>query len=384
MAVLFCKSTFLGQELNNMYELVSRHNISSDGKFSRKCVDLLKQNTNSERVLLVSSCTAALEMSAILLNIQPGDEIIMPSFTFVSTANAFVLRGAKIVFVDIHPNTMNINENLIEEAITNKTKAIVPVHYGGVSCEMDKILEIAKKHNLFVIEDAAQCIGAKYKGKVLGAIGDIGCYSFHETKNISCGEGGAIFIQNETFIERAEIIREKGTNRQKFFKGEVDKYTWVDIGSSYLFGELQAAYLVCQLENIEQITQRRKISWDIYYKKLEPFAANGFIDLPVVPDGCEHNAHCFYIKVKNIRVRQKIISYLRDNEISAVFHYVPLHSSPMGKICGRFSGEDKYTTIESERLLRLPLFDGISLDDINSVVEKIRDYFEIYGKKILI
>ena len=365
----------MGNEINNMYDLIRTHNISSNGKYSQRCVELLQENTASKSVILVPSCTAALEMTAILSDIQHGDEIIMPSFTFSSTANAFVLRGAKIVFIDIRPDTMNIDENLIEKVITHKTKAIVPVHYGGVGCEMDRIMEIAKKHNLLVIEDAAQCIGAKYKGKPLGAIGDMGCFSFHETKNISCGEGGALFIQNEKFLERAEIIREKGTNRQKYFKGEIDKYTWVDVGSSYLLGELQAAYLTMQLGNIESITQRRKIAWDLYYEMLTPLLLEKHIELPIIPYGCEHNAHCFYIKLKNSKERLEMIRLLKDNEITAVFHFIPLHSSPMGIVAGNFYGEDKWTTLESERLLRLPMWDGISLADIEKVVKIIAKFF---------
>jgi dTDP-4-amino-4,6-dideoxygalactose transaminase len=315
-------------------------------------------------------------MAAILCDIKEGDEVIMPSYTFVSTANAFALRGAKIVFTDIRKDTMNMDENLIEDAITDKTKAIVPVHYAGVSCEMDRINEIAKKHNLFVVEDAAQGVMSRYKNKALGTIGDIGCYSFHETKNYQCGEGGAILINNENFIERSEIIREKGTNRSKFLRGQVDKYTWVDIGSSYLPSELNAALLYAQLKNAKKINDDRLKSWNIYFERLQELKNKEVIELPFVPSHCKHNAHMFYIKVKDIKTRTKLISHLGNEDILSVFHYIPLHSAPAGKKYGEFRGEDKYTTKESERLLRLPMYYGLKEDEVLKVCESIEKFFK--------
>ena len=331
--------------------------------------------TNTKKALITTSGTSALEMAAILANIQPGDEVIMPSYTFVSTANAFVLRGAKIVFVDIRPDTMNIDETQIEDAITEKTKAIVPVHYAGVACEMDTICDIAKRHNLLVIEDAAQGVMSRYKGKALGSIGDLGCYSFHETKNYSSGEGGAILVNHPEFVERAEIIREKGTNRTKFFRGQVDKYTWVDIGSSYLQSELNCAYLYGQIEKPEIINNDRMKSWQLYYRHLQPLADRGCIELPVIPEGCEHNAHMFYVKVSNLEERSRLISFLKDNCIGAVFHYIPLHSSPAGQRFGRFHGEDRYTTVESERLLRLPMYYGLTEENISYITKTLYDFY---------
>ncbi|MDR2407648.1 MAG: dTDP-4-amino-4,6-dideoxygalactose transaminase [Bacteroidales bacterium] len=367
---------YLGVELESIQKVLENRKFCGDGQFTKECHRWLKENTGTFQALLTTSGTHALEMSAILADVQSGDEIIMPSYTFVSTANAFVLRGAKIVFVDIRPDTMNINENLIEEAITEKTKGIVPVHYAGVSCEMDNILDIAKKYNLFVIEDAAQGIGAKYKNRALGSIGDMGCYSFHETKNVSCGEGGALLIQDKTLVERAEIIREKGTNRSKFWRGQVDKYTWVDIGSSYLPSEFNAAYLYSQLQNIDNINKNRIKSWILYYEGLKPLMENGRIDLPYIPEICNHNAHMFYIKVKNIDERSSLIQYLADNGILSVFHYIPLHSSPAGKQFGRFHGIDRYTTKESERLLRLPMYYGMKKADIFKIIECIIEFFK--------
>lgn len=311
----------------------------------------------------------------MLCDMRPGDEVIMPSFTFVSTANAFVLRGAKIVFVDIRPDTMNIDETLIEAAITPKTKAIVPVHYAGVACEMDKIMELAKRYNLKVIEDAAQGVSSYYKNRALGSIGDFGCYSFHETKNYSMGEGGAILIKNHENIERAEIIREKGTNRSRFFRGQVDKYTWVSEGSSYLPSDMNAAYLYAQLENEEKIYNDRMNSWHLYYDGLRELARKGQIELPTVPENCIHNAHMFYIKAKNLEERTKLLSYLKANNINAVFHYIPLHSAPAGVKYCRFNGEDKFTTRESERLIRLPMFYGLKSTDIEYIIEKIKEFF---------
>ena len=314
-------------------------------------------------------------MAGILCDIQPGDEVIMPSYTFVSTANAFVLRGAKIVFVDVRPDTMNIDENLIEEAITDRTKAIVVVHYAGVACEMDKIMEIARQHDLKVVEDAAQGVMSKYKGKWLGTIGDMGCFSFHETKNYTCGEGGAILLNHDVLGERAEIIREKGTNRSQFFRGQVDKYTWVDIGSSYLPSELNAAYLYAQLEAAKTVNEDRLRSWDLYYELFKPLAKEGHIEIPFIPEDCEHNAHMFYIKVKNLEERTKLLAHLKENEIGAVFHYIPLHSSNAGLKFGRFHGEDKYTTQNSERLLRLPMYYGLTAEDVKTVVQQVKGFY---------
>ncbi|MBR1732060.1 MAG: dTDP-4-amino-4,6-dideoxygalactose transaminase, partial [Ruminococcus sp.] len=344
----------IGNEENYIKQAIENHKICGDGEFTKKCNEKLEQMTGAKKALITTSGTAALEIAAILADIQPGDEVIMPSYTFVSTANAFVLRGAKIVFVDIRSDTLNIDEKLIEAAITDKTKAIVPVHYAGVACEMDTICDIAKRNNLLVIEDAAQAVNAYYKGRALGSIGDFGCFSFHETKNYSSGEGGAILINNEKYIERAEIIREKGTNRSKFFRGQVDKYTWVDIGSSYLQSELNCAYLYAQLENPEIINNDRLNTWNKYNELLKPLADKGLIEIPFIPEHCTHNAHMYYIKVKDLDERTKFISYLKENGIGAVFHYIPLHSSPAGQKFGAFFGEDKHTTKESERIVRLP------------------------------
>lgn len=374
-SISFNVPPYIGTEDKYLKQAIDSRKICGDGAFTKKCNSKFEVITGSKKVLMTTSGTSALEMAALLTDIKPGDEVIMPSYTFVSTANAFVLRGATIVFVDIRPDTMNIDETLIEDAITEKTKAIVPVHYGGVSCEMDTICKIAKKHNLVVIEDAAQGVMSSYKGKALGSIGDIGCYSFHETKNYSMGEGGAILINNEKDVERAEIIREKGTNRTKFFRGQVDKYTWVDVGSSYLQSELNCAYLYGQIKNPEIINNDRLKSWNLYYELLKPLADEGHIELPTIPNGCEHNAHMFYIKTKDLKERTKLIAFLKENFVSAVFHYIPLHSSPAGKQFGRFHGEDKYTTKESERLLRLPLYYGLSWKDLHYVAEKIREFY---------
>lgn len=365
----------IGTEIKYVEEAIANKKICGDGTFTKKCNALLEEMTGSGKALLTTSCTHSLEMAAILADIKEGDEVIMPSYTFVSTANAFVLRGAKIVFVDIRPDTMNIDENLIEDAVTQKTKAIVPVHYAGVGCEMDTILDIAKRHNLAVIEDAAQGVMAFYKDKALGSIGDIGCFSFHETKNYSMGEGGATLINKASLAERAEIIREKGTNRSRFLRGQVDKYTWVDIGSSYLPSELNAAFLLCQLENAEKINNQRLTSWQMYYNKLKPLADKGYIVLPHIPKECRHNAHMFYIKAKDLEERTRLISYLKENGIAAAFHYVPLHSSPAGTKFGVFHGEDKFTTKESERLLRLPMYYGLEEKDIETVVQHIMNFY---------
>lgn len=368
---------YIGKEQEYIKQAIEKNKkLCGDGSFTKKCNKWFEDNFGCKKALLTTSCTHALEMVALLIDIKPGDEVIMPSYTFVSTANAFVLRGAKIVFVDIRPDTMNINEELIENAITKRTKAIVPVHYAGISCEMDKIMEIAKKYNLYVIEDAAQGVMSKYKGKALGTIGDFGCYSFHETKNYTMGEGGALLIQNKDFIERAEIIREKGTNRSKFFRGQVDKYTWVDIGSSYLPSELNAAYLYAQLEETENINENRLHTWNIYYKELKDLQERGKIDLPYIPNECKHNAHMFYLKCRNLEERTKFINYLKENNINAVFHYIPLHTSEAGLKYGSFNGEDKYTSKESERLVRLPLYYNMEESKVYYIIDKIIKFYK--------
>ena len=360
---------------NYIGQAIANNNIAGKGEFTKKCVNWFEEKFNCNKVLLTTSCTHALEMAALLIGIKPGDEIIMPSYTFVSTANAFVLRGAIPIFVDIKPDTMNIDEKLIENAITDKTKAIVPVHYAGVACIMQKIMQIAKKYNLLVIEDAAQGVMSKYSDKYLGTIGDIGCYSFHETKNYTSGEGGAIIINNQDFIEKAEIILEKGTNRSKYFRGEVDKYTWVDIGSSYVLSEINAAYLYAQLEEAEKINQNRLKSWNIYYGGLKKLAKSGFIELPIIPDKCQHNGHIFYIKTGDLQEKMELIKYLKRNEINSVFHYIPLHTAEAGLKYGKFCGEDKWTSRESDRLLRLPMYYGLKKEDITYIVEKIKKFY---------
>ncbi len=366
---------YTGKEKDYIQQAIENHKICGDGEFTKKCSHWLEEKTGTKKALLTTSCTHATEMAAILLNIGEGDEVIMPAYTFVSTADAFVMRGAKVVFVDIRPDTMNLDENLIEAAITEKTKAIVPVHYAGVACEMDKIMEIAKKYHLAVVEDAAQGMMASYKGKALGTIGDFGCISFHETKNYSMGEGGALFIQDKNYIENAEIIREKGTNRSKFFRGQIDKYTWVNYGSSYLPSDMNAAYLYAQLECADKINIERINLWNLYYKNLKPLQDSKKIELPVVPNGCIHNAHMFYIKTKDIKERTKLIQYLKENQILAVFHYIPLHTAPAGIKFGRFSGEDLYTTRESERLLRLPMYYGLRQNQIEYICSKIMRFY---------
>lgn len=366
---------FVGREEEYIAEAIAKRKICGDGEFTKKCNRKLEEMTGAAKVLLTTSCTHATEMAALLSDIQPGDEVIMPSYTFVSTADAFVLRGATAVFVDIRPDTMNMDETLVEDAITEKTKAIVPVHYAGVGCEMDTIMDIASRHHLAVIEDAAQGIQSTYKGQALGTIGDYGCFSFHETKNLSMGEGGALLIRDPANAERAEIIREKGTNRSKFFRGEIDKYTWVDAGSSYLPSELNAAYLYAQLEESQKIFDDRMRSWKQYYEMLEPLAQEGYIELPYVPAECTHNAHMFYIKTKDLQERTSLISYLKKRGIGAVFHYIPLHDSPAGKKMGRFHGEDRFTTIESERLLRLPMYYGLTESEISQVVEALEKFY---------
>lgn len=374
--ICFNVPPYVGTEMKYMEEAIKNHKICGDGAFTKKCNQWLVDKTGVPSALLTTSCTHATEMAAILLDIKPGDEVIMPSYTFVSTADAFVLRGAKAVFVDINPKTMNIDENLIEDAITDKTKAIVPVHYAGVSCEMDKILEIAKKHNLAVVEDAAQGIMCTYKGKPLGSMGDYGCYSFHETKNYSMGEGGALLIRDEENMELAEIVREKGTNRSKFFRGQIDKYTWVEAGSSYLPSDMNAAYLWAQLEKADEINENRLGSWNRYYEGLKELEELGKIELPYIPEYCEHNAHMFYIKAKNLEERTALISYLKEYDILAVFHYIPLHNAPAGKQYGRFHGEDKYTTSESERIMRLPMYYGLKEEEIDKIVSCVKNFYK--------
>ena len=349
--------------------------LNGDGEFCGLCADWLEKKFHAPKIMLTTACTHGLEMASLLCDIQPGDEVIMPSYTFVSTADAFVLRGAHVKFVDIDPKTMNINVNLIEDAITERTKAIVPVHYAGVGCDMDTIMDIAKRHHLLVVEDAAQAMMATYKGQYLGTIGDFGSYSFHETKNYTMGEGGTININNPVYIERGEIIREKGTNRSKFFRGEIDKYSWVDVGSSYLPSELNAAYLYAQLEVAEQINKKRLDLWDNYYDGLHDLQEQEYLELPYIPAECQHNAHMFYIKLKDLDQRTQMLDYLRKKSIYAVFHYVPLHSSKAGKEFGEFVGDDIYTTKESDRLLRLPMFYGLSMELSDYVIDCIHGFF---------
>lgn len=366
---------YVGKETEYMKAAIDSHKICGDGEFTKRCNAWIEEHTGTAKALLTTSGTQALEMAALLSDIQPGDEVILPSYTFVSTANAFVLRGAKLVFVDIRPDTMNIDEKLIEDAITDKTRAIVPVHYAGVGCEMDTIMDIAKRHNLVVVEDAAQGVNAFYKGRALGSIGDYGCFSFHETKNYSMGEGGAILINRPEQIEDAEIIREKGTDRSRFFRGQVDKYTWVNIGSSSLPSDINAAYLMAQLEMADEINENRLQSWARYNEGLQDLAQEGVIELPYIPKECAHNAHMFYIKTKDMEERKALISYLKERDIAAVFHYVPLHSAPAGLRFGRFHGEDRYTTKESERLLRLPMYYNLSESDQQKVIDAVHGFY---------
>ena len=367
---------FLDKSIDCMKQAIKNRKICGDGEFTKECSKWMEEKFNVPKVLLTTSCTSALEMAAILLNIKQGDEVIMPSYTFVSTADAFVMVGAKVVFVDVNPKTMNIDENKIEAAITDKTKAIAVVHYAGISPDMDKIMAIAKKHNLKVVEDAAQGFMATYKGRYLGTIGDLGCYSFHETKNYSMGEGGALVINNPELIERAEIIREKGTNRSKFYRGEIDKYTWVDYGSSYLPSELNCAYLYPQLEKAEEINNERLSSWNYYKENLEDLEEKGLIEIESVPEYSKHNAHMFYIKTKDLDERTKLLKYLKQNDVQAVFHYIPLHNAPAGKKFGTFCGEDKYTTVESDKLVRLPMYYGLTKFDQDIVINKVKDFYK--------
>ena len=363
-----------GKEIDYIKTALNNQKTCGDGYFTKKCNELLAKKSKCKNVLLTTSCTTALEMSAILSDIEPGDEVIMPSFTFSSTADAFVLRGAIAVFVDINPKTMNIDADLIENAITNKAKAICIMHYAGIACDMEPIIDLCKKYSLSLIEDAAQAVNAYYKGKMLGTFGDYGCYSFHETKNYSMGEGGAILINNDK-MEMAEIIREKGTDRSQFLRGQIDKYTWVEKGGSYLPSDVLAAYLLPQLEAMDEINQDRLNSWNIYYKTLNPLAEHGYIELPFIPSGCQHNAHMFYIKTKDINERSSLIQHLRNDEIQAVYHYIPLHSAPAGLKYGRFVGDDNYTTKESELLLRLPMYYGLTSDTIQKVCSSIAKFY---------
>ncbi len=376
MSIGFNRPPVTGNEEQYILQVLQSPKISGDGPFGQKCQKWFEENLPCKKALLTPSCTAALELAALLVDIQPGDEVIMPSYTFVSTANAFVLRGAKIVFVDIRPDTMNIDEQLIEAAITDKTRAIVPVHYAGVACEMDTIMEIADRHLLFVIEDAAQGMMSTYKGQALGTIGHMGAFSFHETKNYtSGGEGGLLIINDDQFKGRAEIIREKGTNRSQFFRGMVDKYQWVDIGSSYLPSELQAAFLWGQLERADEINTNRLASWQAYYNALLPLQAAGKIELPSIPAKCIHNAHMFYLKVADLGERTALLQHFKVNDILAVFHYVPLHTAAAGEQFARFQGEDRYTTTESERLIRLPMWYGLPKDDQARVISAIEEFY---------
>lgn len=370
---------YVGHEMEYLQKACEvNHKICGDGPFTKQCKAWVEEKTGTAECLMTTSGTSALEMAAHLSHIQPGEEVIMPSYTFCSTADAFVLKGAVPVFVDIRPDTMNLDETLLEDAITDKTRAIAAVHYAGVSCEMDTILEIAGRHHLTVVEDAAQGVMSSYKGRALGTLGDFGCYSFHETKNYSMGEGGALLIRDPEKISEAEILREKGTNRSQFFRGQIDKYTWVDYGSSFLPSELNAAYLMAQLDRADEINHARLARWEQYYRLLSPLAAEGRIELPVIPKDCVHNAHMFYIKTRDLEERQALIQALREQGILAVFHYIPLHSSPAGRKFGRFQGEDRYTTKESERLLRLPMYYSLTEENVNDVVSVIEEFYRTH------
>lgn len=372
----FNRPACLESSVEYMDDAARRGEIRGDFTYCRKCSEWMERRFAAKKVLLTTSGSDALEMAAILCDIQPGDEVILPSFTFSSTANAFVLRGAKLVFVDVRPDTMNIDEHLIEAAVTPRTRVIVSVHYAGVACEMDAIMDIASRHHLLVVEDAAQAVMSTYKGRALGTIGDFGCYSFHETKNYSMGEGGAVVINNPAYIDRAEIIREKGTNRSQFLQGHVDKYTWVDLGSSFLPSDLNAAFLYGQLEQADEINDDRRRTWQRYLELLQPLSAAGKIHLPIVPQGCEHNGHLFYIKTKDLAERTALSQYLKEHQVMAIFHYIPLHSAPAGLRFGRFYGGDHYTTSESNRLLRLPMHYGLSEDDVRYIVGCIEQFYE--------
>lgn len=368
---------YVGTELDYVRKAVENHKICGDGVFTKRCNKWLEDRFHAQKVLLTTSGTTALDMAMLLCDLKPGDEVILPSFTFSSTATAAVLSGAKLVFVDIRPDTMNIDETKIEAAITPRTKVIVPVHYAGVACEMDTIMDIAKRHGLMVVEDAAQGVMSTYKGRALGTIGDFGCYSFHETKNYSMGEGGALVINDAAYNERAEILREKGTNRSKFFRGQVDKYTWVDFGDSYLPSEMNAAYLWAQLEKADEVNENRLATWHAYWEAFAPLQKAGLVELPTVPEGCVHNAHMFYLKLKNLQERTAFIQYMKEKGIGCVFHYVPLHSAPAGIKFGRFYGEDIYTTVESERLVRLPMYYQLAKTDREKVIAMVLGFFDV-------
>lgn len=373
--IYFNKPPYVGKEKDYIAEAIASGKICGDGAFTQKCHKLLEDMTGSQKVLLTTSGTHSLEMAALLCGLKPGDEVILPSFTFSSTANAFALVGAKLVFVDIRPDTMNIDETKIEAAITDKTRVIVPVHYAGVGCEMDTIMEIAKKYNLKVVEDAAQGVMSTYHGKALGTIGDFGCFSFHETKNYSMGEGGALLIRDAENNEAAEVLREKGTNRSRFLRGQVDKYTWVGYGSSYLPSDMNAAYLLAQLEEAEKINKDRLARWNQYRELLSPLEKEGKIEIAHIPEGCEHNAHMFWIKLKNLEERTAMIAYLKENGIYSMFHYVPLHSAEAGLRFGEFAGEDVYTTKESNRLTRLPMYYGLTEEEVEKVCDTVKSFW---------
>ncbi len=376
MNISFNVPPFVGDEIKYITKAIKNFKISGDGEFTKKCNSWLEKNFSAQKILLTTSGTSALDMAMLLCKFQRGDEVILPSYTFSSTATSILVGGATPVFVDIRPDTMNIDENKIEAAITKKTRAIAVVHYAGVSCEMDTIMDIARRHNLKVIEDAAQGVMSTYKGKFLGTIGDFGCYSFHETKNYSMGEGGALVINNSAYNERAEILREKGTNRSKFFRGQIDKYTWVDVGDSYLPSELNAAYLWAQLQKADEINNNRLSTWQKYYDAFKPLADAGKFEIPTVPPECKHNGHMFYLKLKDLDERTKFINHMKSNGVSCVFHYVPLHSAPAGRKYCRFHGEDIFTTAESERLARLPMYYGLTDDDLKYVTNAVLNFFK--------
>lgn len=378
----FNKPPYVGNELEYIRQAVENRKICGDGPFTKRCNAWLEERFHAQKALLTTSGTTALDMAMLLCELKPGDEVILPSYTFSSTATAAVLAGAKLVFVDVRPDTMNIDETKIEAAITERTKVIVVMHYAGVACEMDAIMDLARRHGLMVVEDAAQGVMSTYKGRALGTIGDFGCYSFHETKNYSMGEGGALIINNEAYNERAEILREKGTNRSKFFRGQVDKYTWVDFGDSYLPSELNAAYLWAQLEQADAINENRLATWNAYDEAFAPLKAQGKLELPVIPEDCVHNAHMYYLKLKNLQERTAFINYMKENDVHTVFHYVPLHSAPAGLKFGRFAGEDVYTTKESERLVRLPLYYGLAQEDLGKVIRLVYDFFAYEGEPV--
>ena len=367
---------FIPTAFDYMRDAVESHKICGDGKYTKMCNEWIEEKFGVHKALLTTSGSTALDMAALLCDVKPGDEVILPSFTFSSTANAFALRGATLVFVDIRPDTMNIDEKKIEQAINEKTKVIIAMHYAGVACEMDTIMDIARRHNLMVVEDAAQAVMSTYKGKALGTIGDFGCFSFHETKNYSMGEGGAILINNPDYNERAEILREKGTNRAKFFRGQVDKYTWVDFGDSYLPSKLNAAYLWAQLQKAEEVNQNRIATWQKYYDAFKPLVDLRKVDIPYVPDECVHNAHMFYLKLKNLEQRTEFIKYMRENNVCCVFHYIPLHSAPAGLKFGRFDNDDEFTTKESERLVRLPMYYNLKSIDLEYIIEEVNSFFK--------